>query len=221
MTLEYRVKKFVEALLTWGKKSSRSFPWRKTSNPYKILIAEIMLQRTRADQVIPVFREFISSYPSPHALVDAPLSDIRDSIRSLGLEKRAFGLKRLAEQLVKDHNGRVPSDKVELIRLYGVGNYIANAVLCHAYGVEVPTVDANFARVLKRVFSLQSKEPAQKDRNFWSFAEHTMTYARGHSRALNLAVIDLASLICTPKNPKCPKCLLNKICDYASKANKT
>jgi len=219
MTLEDRIEKSVEALLAWGKKNSRSFPWRKTSDPYRILIAEIMLQRTRAEQVIPVFREFISSYPSPHALVDAPLSDIRDSIRSLGLEKRGFALKRLAEQLVEDHDGRVPSDRVALIKLHGIGNYIANAVLCHAYGAEVPTVDANFARVLKRVFSLHPKEPAQKDRNLWSFAERIMTYARGHSRALNLAVIDLASLICTPKNPKCPRCPLNKMCDYVSKAN--
>ena len=128
MTLEDRIEKSVEALLAWGKKNSRSFPWRKTSDPYRILVAEIMLQRTRAEQVIPVFREFISSYPSPHALVDAPLSDIRDSIRSLGLEKRGFALKRLAEQLVEDHDGRVPSDRVALIKLHGIGNYIANDV---------------------------------------------------------------------------------------------
>lgn len=216
-TLGEKARQFVEMLLTWGKKNSRSFPWRKINDPYKILVAEILLQRTKADQVVPVFREFISSYPNPHALVDAPLNNIRRIIGSLGLEKRALGLKRLAEQLIEDHNGRIPSEKEDLIRLYGVGNYIANAVLCHAYGAEVPTVDANFGRVLKRAFSLQPREPAQKDRNVWSFAESVMTYAKNHSRELNLAVIDLASLICTPKNPKCLRCPLNKICDYALK----
>jgi len=174
-----------------------------------------MLQRTKAEQVISTFENFILRYPNPHVLAEASLEDIKKSIQSLGLAKRAQGLKRLAVQLVTNYGGEIPGNEKDLLRLHWIGNYIANAILCHAYGVDVPTVDANFARVLKRVFSLQIKEPAQKDKSVWLLARSIMPYARGHSRELNLAIIDLASLICIPRNPKCSMCPLNTICDNA------
>jgi len=221
MIVQEKVESFVRALLSWAKDNTRDFPWRKTNDPYRILIAEIMLQRTKADQVVPSFENFVLNYPNPQVLDKTSLEDVRKSIRSLGLEKRAQGLKRLAKQLVTHHGGKIPNNKKELLGLYGIGNYIANAVLCLAYGEDVPLVDANFARVLKRVFSLQTKEPAQKDKRVWLFATRIMPYARSHSRELNLAIIDLASLICTPKNPKCAECPLNKNCDYALRTGKS
>lgn len=206
---------FVSTLLKWAKDNLREYPWRATEDPYKIMIAEIMLQRTKADQVVAIYRDFIKQYPSPHALANASLEEVAASIKSLGLRKRAHGLKMVAQQLVNKHAGKIPKDRKELLALYGVGNYIADAVLCHAYSVDVLTVDANLARVFKRAFSLQTRTIPQKDKSVRLFASEILSYAENHCRELNLAIIDLANLVCTPKKPRCPECPLNLICDYA------
>jgi A/G-specific adenine glycosylase len=215
-----KMERFLSILSNWGEKNCRVFPWRQTRDPYVILVAEIMLQRTRAEQVLPVFNSFIKKYPDPRALSASSIENIKSSIISLGLEKRAKGLKIMAGQIVSRYSGKVPENEKDLLSLYGVGNYIANAVLCHAYGHRVPTVDANFARVVKRVFSLKAKDPLQKDRNIWSFARRVLSHAGSNFRLVNLAIIDLASLICTPRDPKCPECPLNMICDYNQKEEK-
>jgi len=208
LALQEKFESFVRLLLTWAKNNTRDFPWRKTIDPYKILIAEIMLKRTKAEQVVPVYERFVKKYPNPHSVSNAPLPV------SLGLEKRAQGLKKLSKQLVEEHKSKIPKRREELLKLHWVGNYIANAVLCHAFGLDVPTVDANFARVLVRVFSLKPKPPAQKDRQIWAFAESLMPLVKGRARVLNLAVLDLASKICTPQKQSCRTCPLNSICDY-------
>ena len=209
---------FVSTLLRWFASNRRDFPWRRTKDAYKILVAEIMLQRTKAEQVVPVYERFVKKYPDPHSLSKASVSELRAEILSLGLEKRAQGLKKLAEQLVEEHKGEIPNSRDVLVKLHWVGNYIANAILCHAFGVDVPTVDANFARLLVRVFSLESKHPAQKDKRIWAFAQSLIPLVKGRARALNLAILDLASKICTPQKPACAVCPLNSICDYGIEA---
>lgn len=210
-----KIEDFSKIILEWANGGLRDFPWRRTKNPYEILLAEIMLQRTRANQVAPVFQRFIKKYSDVHSLSSASLSEITEEIRSLGLEKRAMGLKKLAEQLVVEYSGVVPNNKEDLLKLYGVGQYVANAILCHAFGMDVPTVDANFARILVRVFSLEPKYPAQKDKMIWKFAEAIMPFAQKQARSLNLAILDLASKFCTPKKPSCDMCPINAICEYA------
>jgi A/G-specific adenine glycosylase len=205
---------FVLSLLEWAKDNLRKYPWRVTKDPYKIMIAEIMLQRTKADQVVEIYENFIKQYPNPQAIENASLKDIAACIRSLGLAKRARGLKMLGQQLVDEYAGRIPKDRKKLLALFGVGNYVADAVRCHAYGVDVLTVDANLARVLKRVFSIQTKTIPQKDRSVRLFSKEIAVCAGNRCRRLNLAIIDLSSLICTPRNPRCRKCPLNSICDY-------
>jgi A/G-specific adenine glycosylase len=209
-----KTEKFLIALTTWAKKNMRDYPWRRLNDPYKILVAEIMLQRTKSDQVVPVYEDFIKNYPSPKAIANASLKDIKASIRSLGLMKRAAGLKTMAKQIVKEYCGEVPRERKQLLALFGVGDYIADAIMCHAYGVGVLTVDANLARVFKRVFSLQTRTVPQKDKSVRLFAKEILTFAGNNCRELNLTMIDLANLICTPKNPKCPECPLSSICNY-------
>lgn len=215
MSQQEKIDRFVRILLAWSRSNLRDFPWRKTKDPYRILIAEIMLQRTKAEQVVPVYGRFVEKYPDASSVARASPSELLEEIRSLGLEKRALGLKKLAEQLVEKHEGKIPCSKDELLKLHWVGNYIANAVLCHAFGVKAPTVDANFARVLTRVFSLELKHPAQKDKKAWAFAQALMPSARGHARELNLAILDLAATICLPKKPLCGICPLCSTCEYA------
>jgi len=209
-------REFARLVLAWATVNLRSFPWRKTDNPYRILIAEIMLQRTKAEQVVPVYERFMMKYPDPTSLSAASVSGLRASIRSLGLEKRAPALKKLAKQIMKQHDGRIPCTKDGLLELHFVGNYTANALLCNAFGECVPTIDSNFARVLERVFSLRLGRPAQKDKRLWKFAESLMPDAKGSCRTFNLGIMDLASAICTPRKPSCKKCPLNTICDYGA-----
>jgi len=216
MKQQTKVESFVHVLLSWARNNTRDFPWRKIGDPYKIVIAEIMLQRTKAEQVAPVYERFVEKYPNPEALSKASVAELRGEILSLGLEKRAQGLKKLAEQLVEQHGSKIPSNRRELMKLHWVGNYIANAILCHAFGLDTPTVDANFARLLVRVFSLRPKLPAQKDKNIWAFAQNLMPLVKGRARELNLAILDLSTKICTRQKPSCGTCPLNSICDYTS-----
>lgn len=221
LILQEKVERFVRVLLTWATNNTRDFPWRKTKDPYRILVAEIMLQRTKAEQVVPVYEQFVRKYPTIRSLSKASVAELRTEILSLGLEKRARGLKKLAVQLLEEHGGEIPRNREELIKLHWVGNYIANAILCHAFGVDVPTVDVNVARVLVRGFSLKPKLPAQKDKQIWKFAEGLMPMVKGRARELNLAFLDLASGICTSRNPACLICPLNSICSHGIGALKS
>jgi A/G-specific adenine glycosylase len=211
---EEKMASFVQFLLDWSKNNTRDFPWRKTKDPYKILVAEIMLQRTKAEQVVPVYEKFITKYTNIRSICKASVSDITKAIASLGLEKRAQGMKKLAEQMANKYGFEIPKTEDELLKIHWVGKYIANAILCHAYGADVPTVDVNFARVLVRVFSLESKGSPQKDKRIWDFAKNLMALAKGKGGTLNLAILDLASNICTSRKQKHELCPLNTICDY-------
>ena len=207
-------KLFVSLLLKWSKKNIRDFPWRTTVDPYSILIAEIMLQRTKVKQVVPIYMDFLESYPDIFSLSKASDNEIKNKISGLGLAKRAKGIQKLADQIIKDYKGKIPAEKNKLLNLHGVGNYISNALLCHAFNQNVPTVDANFARVLKRIFSLNLKKPEQKDKTLWVFAEDLIQYAQGNCSLFNLGIIDLANLICTSRKPSCCICPCISICEH-------
>lgn len=216
MTTDTRLEEFTRILLSWSDRNLRNFPWRRTGNPYLILIAEVMLQRTRAEQVVPVYVCFRRRFPKPQDLADASENAILNCIKSLGLRKRAAGLKRLAIQLVSDFEGRVPKTQKELIQLYGVGEYAANAVLSVAYEKNVPAIDANFARVLKRVFFIETSTVPQKDASIVLFANNLLPYVNGNFKTFNWAIIDFSNMICLPRNPKCPVCPLKSICHYGT-----
>ena len=216
MASDNRLEEFVQILMSWSYRNLRDFPWRRTKNPYLILIAEVMLQRTRAEQVVPVYVCFRRSFPKPQDLAEASENAILNCIQSLGLRKRASGLKRLAIQLVSDFEGRVPKTRKELIQLYGVGNYAANAVLSVAYEKNVPAIDANFARILKRVFSVETSAIPQKDENLALFANNLVPYVDGKFKIFNWTLIDFSNMICLPRTPKCPACPLKSICHYSA-----
>jgi A/G-specific adenine glycosylase len=210
---EEKIREFVGIILLWASENLRDFPWRKNHDPYLILVAEIMLQRTRAEQVVPVFDCFRRSFPTPKDLVEASPNKILKCIASLGLRKRAVGLKRLALKLVSDYEGKVPRTQKELLELFGVGHYVANAVLSVAFEKNVPAIDSNFARVLKRVFSLKTSTIPQKDKNIILFANNLVSHVDGNFKIFNWAIIDFSNMMCLPRKPKCPICPLNSICD--------
>jgi A/G-specific adenine glycosylase len=142
---------FIGTLLEWHKRNCRDFPWRRLSDPYKILISEILLQKTRAENVVAVFNRFITKYPNAEKLFTASSSELKSEIEILGLHtQRATKLQKLARILVEIYNGTVPNNKKELLELPGIGIYVANAVLCFAFGYDVPLLDTNIGRIIER-----------------------------------------------------------------------
>lgn len=205
---------FVRNLLDWGDRNRRDFPWRHTKDPYKILIAEILLQRTKADQVLPIYISFIDRYPEIGELAKASEYEIFDLIKALGLAKRARGIRRMSEQIIKEYSGEIPKERKQLLKIHWVGSYIANAILCHAFEISVPTYDANFARVIDRFFSLNLKKPKQKDPRGFAFASYLMPFADNRFKEFNLSVIDFSDAICKSIKPKHDDCPINCNCKY-------
>src|SRR5271157_3099422 len=124
-------------LLKWYEKNGRSFPWREKRDPYQILIAEIMLQRTKANQVLPVYLDFIREFPTIESLKTATVRKVKRYFARLGLLWRANRVKQMAQDIVERFNGRIPSDRDQLLAIPSVGDYIADAVLAFAYGKDV------------------------------------------------------------------------------------
>ncbi len=159
---------FVGTLLEWHKRNCRDFPWRRLSDPYKILISEILLQKTRAENVVVVFNRFATKYPNAKKLSIASFSELKHEIEILGLHtQRATKLQKMARILVEKYEGTVPNNKKELLELPGIGIYIANAVLCFAFGYDVPLLDTNIGRIIERVFTVKVAGEERKKHEVW------------------------------------------------------
>ena len=210
-------RQFAQRLLIWFERNERVFPWRKTRNPYKILLAEIFLRKTDAAKVLGVYEHFIRRYAKLETLVNANERDLEDFLRPLGLyRRRAKELMNLAQIVTTKHRGEIPRSRKELLGLPGVGDYIANAVLCFAFGKDVPLLDTNVIRVVTRVFSFESKKKrVRDDPEIWRIVREMVP--KSNSRNFNLAVLDLAATVCLPKKPKCLICPVSLICDYYNK----
>jgi A/G-specific adenine glycosylase len=204
---------FASTLLDWFRLNSRDFPWRKTKNPYRLIIAEIMLQRTRAEKVEPTYRKFVRELPDFEALATCDLKRINELIKPLGLRKRARLIKEMAEDVVNKYNGKLPREAERLLELKGVGYYAANAVLCLAYGEDRPMVDWTVSRVFGRVFDIRIGKSPHTDKKFLEFVSQFIP--KGKGKEFNLALLDLAAKICKPKNPECDICPLNNLCEYS------
>lgn len=197
-------------LLRWFDAEGRDLPWRRRRDPYAVLVAELLLQRTRADLVPPVYEAFLAAFPDPAALAEATPERVLDVIRPLGLPARAARLPVLGRELVERHGGRVPRDPASLRALTGVGPYVANAVAAVAYGRRVPLLDPNVIRVLDRVFDRRSaRSRPRADRELWAFVAWLLP--RRRAADFGLALVDLGALVCRPR-PRCDACPLRGRC---------
>lgn len=198
------MKKAQIELLTWYKKHGRHMlPWRLTDNLYHVYLSEIMLQQTQVNRVRDeYYPQFLAKFPSLEVLANAHQDDVLAAWSGLGYYSRARNLHKTA-QLSQDG---LPQTTKELMKLPGIGEYTASAVCSFGLGQNVPVVDTNIARVIKRHFALL--KPNTK--TLWKKAEQFVNEVdpRGH----NLALMDLGSLICLPKNPKCSECPLERSC---------
>jgi A/G-specific adenine glycosylase len=207
------LKRFQRNLLRWFQTNGRSFPWRKTRDPYRIILAEMLLQKTNVEKVLPVYRALVKKYPRVQSLANANLRELKAEIRPLGLLYRAKRMKRMAQSVAQNYNGHFPKTRKELRQLYGVGDYMTNAVRAFAYGEQVPIVDTNVIRIFDRVFGLKSKRArARTDKTLWEIIGTAVP--QKSSREFNLALLDFAALVCTHRAPKCRECPMQKFCRY-------
>lgn len=207
------IRVFRRRILGWAKKRKRPFPWRLTDDPYAVLIGELLLQRTRGENVVAAYEEFIDRWPTANELALARTQSIARVIRPLGLAKRAPIIKQVGKTLASDFGGNVPRDIVEMKGLPGVGPYTSHAVQVFARNANLPLVDWVIARVLRRYFirgSDQAKRP-NSDHQLWDLAGRLVV--AGRARELWLSVLDFATEICKPR-PRCSQCPLNDSCGF-------
>ena len=203
---------FKRALLSWGVSGVRRFPWRETRDPYAVIVAELMLRRTKAAQVLPVYNTFIGAYPTLMDLANAAPSNIRRICQPLGLHWRVENLVELSQEARHNRLRRIPASIEELQQLSGVGPYVAGAVRCLAFGYACPVVDSNVVRVLSRFFGLSIQGEARRSRRMVDLAARCVD--RDAPRDYNLALIDFGALVCTPNRRGCAACPLSAGCSW-------
>lgn len=198
-------------ILAWYPHGGRDFPWRHTRNPYRVLIAELLLQRTRADLVEPLYHRFLHTYATPGALARAEPADVVELLQPLGYRHRSARLPALGQALIERHRGTVPRSKEDLLALPGVGDYVANAVLAVAFDERRPLLDPNVVRVLERALGRRSHRPRPRDdQTLWN--ELARLLPARHAREFALGLVDLGATVCRPRRPRCHQCPLNSRC---------
>lgn len=199
-----------QKLLTWFDKHGRTFPWRQTRNPYHVLMAEMMLRRTQARQVVPVFHQFLLLFPDPSTLTTADSSLVERTLYSLGLAWRVPAFQGVAQALVDRFHGQVIADYHELLTLPGVGDYVAAAVCCFAFEQPLILADTNTVRVAGRVFGVPTNAESRRRKSVRALLEYLLD--TDHPREFNLGLLDLAALICVPGIPHCDRCPILEYC---------
>ena len=199
-------------LSNYYKNHGRDFPWRRTKDPYMILVAEMLLQKTGVKPVENVWSAFIQRYPNIEALSAASIQDISSIIGMLGLQKRAKLLHETAQRIFKETGGRIIADAKFLESLPGVGKYSTAAVLSFAFNINAATLDVNAARVYTRIGGFSPNTLRQGLAFACIFSEQVNT-AETH-REVNYGLLDLAAQVCKPK-PLCDICPARRICHFA------
>ncbi|MHA1195197.1 MAG: DNA glycosylase [Promethearchaeota archaeon] len=206
------IKKIQKNLLKWGELNKRKYPWRTTSNSYKIIIAEILLHRTKADQVNKIYLSFINKFPNFKSIVKAGPEIIRSELHSLGLSYRAERIYKMAKCCLETYNGELPINKKKLMKLPGIGNYIASAFLCMKLNQPELVLDTNVIRVIGRVFGIKITDSSRRNKKFINIIKDLINC--NDPKNFFLSIIDFAAIICQTKNPKCNECVLKEICTY-------
>jgi A/G-specific adenine glycosylase len=203
---------FRRRLLAWFRRHGRDLAWRKTRDPYRVLVSEVMLQQTQVSRVEEYYPRFLDRFPTLQHLAAARPGRVREEWDGLGYYRRAANLHRLAREVVARHDGRIPDRVDALRRLPGVGPYTAGAVASFAFERAVPAVDTNVARVLRRAFHPRLKSGAHAVRTLWATAAAILP-ARGKTAwAFNQAIMELGAMICTARVAKCGECPVSAAC---------
>lgn len=208
------IRAFQRRLLGWYRQHGRDLPWRRTRDPYAILVSEVMLQQTQVQRVLLYYEKFLHRYPTLEELASADALEVRETWEGLGYYTRARNLQRATQQIVEEHAGRFPRQLEELTALPGVGRYTAGAVLSFAFHRDAAILDTNAARVLTRFFALPAER--QTTSFLWQVA-HQVTPA-GQAHQFNQAIMDLGATICIARTPRCSLCPVHAVCRSVRRA---
>ena len=194
------------------KKYQRDFLWRHNPDPYKIMVAEFMLQRTKAEQVEPVYKKFLRKYPDVFKLASARNNSVSKFTTHLGLHKRSQNFINAAKYIVKQHQGNYPEKREELTKIPGVGDYVAGAILTVYYNKPEHVVDSNIARFINRYWGLKLAGEIRRKKPVIEKARELFNDKNTGDLLFNL--LDFTTLICKPKKPECKSCILKRECKY-------
>jgi A/G-specific adenine glycosylase len=214
-----RERNFQSRLLRWFDKHGRDLPWRRTRDPYHILVSEVMLQQTQVRRVEAYYHRFLASFPTLPALARAAPARVREAWDGLGYYRRSEHLHRLARQVMTEHQGRIPDDVERLRGLPGVGRYTAGAILSFAFERPAAAVDTNVARVIRRAFLPRTGAArAVGDRRIWAVAERLLPRSGPRIWAFNQAIMELGALVCTARVARCGECPVRAVCGTGRKS---
>jgi A/G-specific adenine glycosylase len=209
---EKQLKKFRAALLAWFAQSQRDLPWRRSRDPYRIWISEIMLQQTRVAAVIPYYQKFLERFPTVEALAAAPEEEVLRMWSGLGYYRRALNLQMAAKQIVSGHGGELPRARGEVLELAGIGEYTAAAILSIAFGEKLAVLDGNVARVLARLDAVRGD--LRVAGRWRSLQERANELLDGEAAGeWNQAMMELGATLCTPGAPQCLLCPVGQFCE--------
>lgn len=203
---------FRHQIKTWAKQHLRNFPWRHTTDPYAIFVAELMLQKTNAALVAPIYQAFIQKYPTLDALAVAPVEEINSILQPLGLRFRVERLRQSIEMIQSKYGGNIPKTEAQLLELPGVGIYTARAICANAFGQPKPVLDTNVARILERFFGLSASDRVKARSKLLQQAADQVA-PKTNVATWNLALLDFGAAVCTAKNPRCIECPLQQLCN--------
>ena len=206
---------FRRRLLAWYGRNGRDLPWRRTADPYHILVSEIMLQQTQVDRVMPKYREWLARFPSLAALAARPVEDAVKTWYPLGYNIRPRRLHSIARESVARYGGALPSDEETLLSFKGIGQYTAGAIRSFAFGQRSAILDTNVARVLFRVFVGEGDPKSHAMRkHLWSVSRALLPHKRVFD--FNQALMDFGAMTCTARKPQCATCPMRRSCAFAA-----
>lgn len=202
----------VRKLVKWYGNAARDLPWRKTHDPYRIWLSEIMLQQTQVRTVIPYYERFIARFPTVESLADAPEAQVLALWAGLGYYSRARNLHRGAKALAERVRTGLgfPEDRDAWLEIPGVGPYTAGAVCSIALGLREPVVDGNVVRVFSRLFAHDRPDPGLKFS--WALATRWVQFEVAPPGVINQALMELGAMVCKPRSPDCTRCPLHREC---------
>ncbi len=209
--LGHELASFRKQLLVWFGQFQRDLPWRRTKDPYRIWISEIMLQQTRVAVAIPYYDRFLARFPDVRALAEAPQEEVLRLWSGLGYYSRARNLQKAAEQIVALHAGEIPQDEESVLALPGIGRYTGAAILSIAFGARRAVLDGNVARVLARLGAIRGD--LRESRRWQSLQKTAGELLDPKSPGdWNQAMMELGATLCTPRAPQCLLCPVAKFC---------
>jgi A/G-specific adenine glycosylase len=198
-------------MLRWFAMNGRELPWRRTRDPYAILVSEFMLQQTQVATVIPYYEAWLHRFPNFASLARASENDVLRLWQGLGYYARARNLHATARMVLQSHCGRFPRSIDQMRRLPGIGKYTAHAVASFAFDQSVPIVEANTARVLTRLFNFRSPfDSSAGQKKLWQYAGSLVP--KSNAWMYNSALVDLGAVVCLPRKPNCTVCPVKKFC---------